>query len=150
MKLKQYLLLVPVAAAILFAYCTKEQSLPTPSQNTENGVASDRTKCFVTVTVSSGSAQVCGTNNSLIGCSVVNTEQLFGTANLAAGAGGTGVYGVETSSGATVNGYLVITNTNMAAITVVTVTTATGSITFSFSTPAQSRVVTISPTCVPS
>ena len=151
MKFKQYLLLVPVAAAILFAYCTKEQPLPTPTQNTENGIASDRTNCSVTVTVNSGSVQVCGTNvapNLQQACSVVNTEQLFGSTIL--GPGGAGVYAIETSRGATPSGYLSFTNLAVSStITWITVTTASGSVSWQSTTQGQVKNVAIDAFCVP-
>lgn len=149
MTIKQYLLLLPVAAATLFAYCTKETPAPVPASQTatDDMGASDRTKCTVTVTVSGGFVQVCGTNTTLGACAVVNSEQLFGVA--AQGPGSVGIYTVETAYGATPSAYLRFTNGSGAAIALVTVTTATGSVSFFMNVLGQTQNVAIDAFCVP-
>ena len=150
MSIKQYLLLLPVVAATLFAYCTKEQQTPVQQNATDLPGASDRSKCEVTVTLSSGSAQVCGTNTMLSTCSVVNGEQLYGTANLVSG--NSEKYGIQTASGGTPDGYLRFTNTAFPSpsITTINVATASGSVTFTLTAFGQTQNVAIDPFCVPS
>lgn len=147
MKLKVLYFLLPLAAAAsILTFCTKEPNAVFNEQaNSPGQGASDRAKCSVTVTVNSGSVSVCGTNTQLSACTTLsNGEILRGTAVITAPNSAT--YTVLTDDGPTVNGYLVITNTCGICISSVTVTTASGSVTFPVS---STRTVQIDPTCVP-
>lgn len=147
MKLKVLYFLLPMAAAAsIFTFCTKESNIiPNEHVGAPDQGATDRAKCSVTVTVNSGSVTVCGTNTQLSACTTLaNGEILRGTDVIVAPTSKT--YSVLTDDGPTVNGYLVVTNTCGICISSVTVTTASGTVTFPVST---TRTVQIDPTCAP-
>lgn len=147
MKLKVLYFLLPMAAAAsIFTFCTKESTVvPGEQVTTPDQSVTDRAKCTVTVTVNSGSVSVCGTNTQLSACTTLaNGEILRGTDVVVAPNAKT--YTVLTDDGPTVNGYLVLTNTCGICISSVTVTTASGSVTFPVS---STRTIQIDPTCAP-
>jgi len=149
MKFKVFYFLLPLlTAAMLFTFCTIEsQVVPQdPTEEVNQGV-SDRTKCLVTVSVNSGAVSVCGTNTLVSACSILpNGETLRGVENLVAPIAR--IYGVQTADGPTNDGFMTFTNLAPApAVTSVTVTTNTGSITFNVG--AAPVTVTINSNCVP-
>lgn len=94
MKIKQFFF-VPVAltVAFLFSYCTKEQQPNlTPKEVNNPGTVSSRNQCTVGVTVLDGEVDVCGTNNAIAVCAIVNGITLHGTESLAAFGNSQGSY----------------------------------------------------------
>ena len=147
MKLKVLYFLPLVAAAMLFTFCTRESNVLAPEAQDGNQSVDDRTKCLVSVTVNVGAVNVCGTNLMLTGCNVVFGEVLFGNENVFAPVAR--VYGIQTASGPTPDGYLVLTNLNPGPAPVSNVTIATASGSINVNVGAAPVTIRIDSACVP-
>lgn len=122
MQIKKILFALPVAAAaIFFTFCAKEPLAPVAEAQLNNGAVGERAKCLVTVTVNTGTVDVCGTGNMLTACGTVGAVTLYGNEQVAAPL--SRVYGVSVPTGG--QGFIRLTTVGGAAT--VTVTTSGGS-----------------------